>query len=236
MSAAVKITELPFSDRRDEDPALITLRHARIPLRAHDRLLLLQGHPLLFRLGLYAVTERALAGEPVVYLDGASTFDPFWVGRMARAHHQQPRKVLAMIHVARAYTCQQMERLLSDCLSAALDRYQARIAVLSGLLDTFYDRAVPDDEAWRLFGRMMEAIRRLTQQGFILLCLCPPAPILTSASRRSLDHLRSQADRIICVHEAGQGIVLLEEERGGSAQSWRVARSLLEPVDHAKAR
>jgi hypothetical protein len=208
-----------------EQDWFLALRHVRMSFHPNERLLLLYGHQLVFRLGLHAATERALASESVVYLDGANTFDPFVIGRLARAHHRQPRAVLNMIHVARAFTCHQMERLISDCLAAALDKYQARIAVLSGLFDTFYDQTVPEQEAWRLFGRMMEAIRRLTQQGYTLLCLCPPAPILTRTSRRCLDQLRGQADRVIRVHEE-QGLVKLEDE-GGISQSWEVARSIL---------
>jgi hypothetical protein len=238
MRAVAETTRLPFGDRQNQEPAsrleqaaerdwFLALRHAQVPFHPDDRLLLLYGHPLVFRLGLYAATERVLAGESVLYLDGANTFDPFVIGRLARAHRQQPRKILTMIHVARAFTCHQMERLVSDCLSAALDRYQARIAILSGLFDTFYDQAVPEQEALRIFGRMMEAIKRLTQQGATLLCLCPPAPILTRTSRRCLDQLRGQADRVIRVHEE-QGLVRLEEEGRQAGQSWEVARTVLE--------
>ena len=238
MRAVAETARLPFSDRRSQEPAsrverdavrdwFLALRHAQVPFHPDDRLLLLYGHPLVFRLGLYAATERVLAGESVLYLDGANTFDPFVIGRLARAHRQQPRKVLTMIHVARAFTCHQMERLVSDCLAAALDRYQARIAILSGLFDTFYDQAVPEQEALRLFGRMMEGVKRLTQQGYTLVCLCPPAPILTRTSRRCLDQLRGQADRVIRVHEE-QGLVKLEEEGRQAGQTWEVARSVLE--------
>lgn len=238
MQAVLETTPLPFIERqgrksnaqmrrKDMEDWFLALRHAHVPFHPDDRLLLLYGHQLVFRLGLYAATERVLDGEPVLYVDGANTFDPFVIGRLARAHRQQPRKVLSMIHVARAFTCHQMERLVSDCLGTALERYQARIAILSGLFDTFYDQAVPEQEALRLFGRMMESIKRLTQQGYILLCLCPPAPILTRTSRRCLDQLRGQADRVICVQE-GQGLVRLEEEGQESGQSWEIARTALE--------
>ena len=238
MQAVAETTQLPFVDHPSRKPTLqaghetgqdwiLAFRHARVPFHPNDRLLLLYGHQLVFRLGLYAVMERVLAGDPVLYLDGANTFDPFVIGRLARAHRQQPRKILSRIHVARAFTCHQMERLLSDCLSAAFDRYQARIAVLSGLFNTFYDEAVPEQEALRLFGRMMEAITRLTQQGFTLLCLCPPAPILTRTSRRCLDQLRRQADWVLRVHEE-RGLVKLEEEGSSAGQSWEVPRTALE--------
>lgn len=241
MRAVTETRQLSFVDRRGEDRLrgtghetakdwFLALRHVRVPFHPTDRLLLLYGHPIVFRLGLYAATERVFAGEPVLYLDGANTFDPFVIGRLARAHHQQPRRILTMIHVARAFTCHQMERLVSDCLGAALERYQARVAVLSGLFDTFYDQAVPEQEALRLFGRMMEATKRLTQQGYTLLCLCPPDPILTRTSRRCFEHLRGQADRAIRVREE-QGLVRLEEEGHESGQSWEIALSALQGAE-----
>jgi len=231
---------LPFSDRAEEreeqatertnNDWLVALRHARVPLRPDDRLLVLYGHPVLLSLGLYAVAERAITGEPVVYLDGTQTFDPFFIGRVARVHRQQPRKLLPLIHVARAYTLLQLERLVSDCLSSALDRYEARMAVLTGLFDTIHDPVVSEKDALRSFGRMLEAITRLTHQGSTVLCLCPFAPVLTSTDRLCLDQLRSQANRVIRVREE-QGMIQIEDESDEAASSWQVARSLLEPTD-----
>ena len=205
----------------------LALRHAQIPFQSEDRLLLLYGHPLVSRLGLYAAGERVLAGEPIVYLDGAHTFDPFFIGRMARAHRRQPRGLLSMIHVARAFTCHQLERLVSDCLMSALDRYQSHIAFLSGLFDTFYDQGVPEQEAMRLFGRMMEASQKLAQQGFTLLFLCPQTSILTRTSRRCLDQLRGQADRAIRVEE-DQGLVKLHDEGEQAGRLWEIPRTVLD--------
>jgi len=141
MHATIETAELPFVERQSSGPTargrrepvqdwFLALRHAQVPFHSNDRLLLLYGDPLVFRLGLYAATERALEGEPVVYLDGANTFDPLVIEGLARAHRRQPRTLLSMIHVARAYTCHQMERLVSDCLGAALERYHAMLAAV----------------------------------------------------------------------------------------------------------
>ena len=43
--------------------------------------MVLSGYSLVFRLGLHAAADCALAGGPVVYLDWASTSDPFVIGR-----------------------------------------------------------------------------------------------------------------------------------------------------------
>lgn len=210
---------------------LLALRHVRIPFHTDHSLMVLHGHPLVLRLGLHAAADRALAGEPVVYLDGANTFDPFVIGRLARAHRQAPRKVLSLVHVARAFTCHQMERLVSDCLEEALTRYQARIALVSGLFETFYDEAVPFHEVGRLAGRMMQQLRRMAQRGYVLVCLCPPVPAVTRSRHRLIEQLCGQADRVIRVSEAqGQGIIRIEEEANGreAGQAWEVARTVLE--------
>ena len=230
--------ELPFvstepqgSSRRTDAEGrdwFLALRHAQIRFHPDDRLLLFYGHALVFRLGLYAAGERVLAGEPIVYLDGAHTFDPFFIARMARAHRRQPRALLSMIHVARAFSCHQLERLISNCLMSALERYQSRIAILSGLFETFYDQAVPEHEAMRLFGRIMDASHTLAQQGFTLLFLCPQAPMLTRASRRCLEQIRGQADRAIRAEEA-QGLVTLHDEGETTGKQWEFPRTVLGP-------
>jgi hypothetical protein len=169
--------------------------------------------------------ERVLSGEPVIYLDATSTFDPFFVGRLARAERRQPRNVLPMIHVARAYSLRQMDRLLSDCLSGALHRYGARLAVVSGLFETMDGRTAPDQEAPRLFTRMTEALIRLKQQGgAVLLCLCPSAATLAPSNSPYWERLRSQADRVYVVKEE-QGMIGIVEERPDGTGTCQVERA-----------
>ncbi|HJT20105.1 MAG TPA: hypothetical protein VJ746_06520 [Nitrospira sp.] len=216
------------SRRRTERDWIAALRRARIPLHHDDRLIVVHGHPLLIRLGLYSVVERVLSGEPVIYLDATSTFDPFFVGRLARAQRQHPRKVLPMIHVARAYSVRQTDRLVSDCLSGALHRYGARLAVVSGLFETIYDRITPDQEAAWLFTRMTEALIRLKAQGgAVLLCLCPSPATLAPSNNPYWERLRSQADRVYVVKEE-QGMVGIGEEGADKAATCQVERGILQ--------
>ena len=135
-----------------------------------------------------------------------------------------------MIHVARAYTRHQLERLASDCLAFALDRYESRMAILSGLFDTHYDAAVSEQDQVRAFGRIIETGRRVSEQGRTLMLLCPQVEILTRASRRCLDQIVGQADRTINIRQQ-EGMLQFDEETRGVAKSWQVARSLLEPSE-----
>jgi hypothetical protein len=74
---------------------LAELRRSAVSTDQPKGLVLLSGPPSVYRLGLCATVDRALAGEPVLYLAGANVFDPFLVGRLARASRATPAHVLA---------------------------------------------------------------------------------------------------------------------------------------------
>src|SRR3990172_621482 len=61
------------------------------------------------------------------------------------------REALSRIRVSRAFTCHQMEALLSHRLPGALSRFDARLALVLGLPETFADADVPYAEACRVF-------------------------------------------------------------------------------------
>ena len=159
-----------------------------VPLNPSDRLTVLYGHPAASRIASQALVDRALSGQPVVFLDGIHAFDAFIIGRLARSRRQQPRKALAMIHVARAFSARQLERLMSQCLVGALERYQARTAVISGLLETLCADGLTDHEVRRLTDRMIESVGHLTLQGVSLLCPCPSVPMPMAPAHRLFNY------------------------------------------------
>jgi hypothetical protein len=224
---------LDFSSRTHRDPPIIgtsshvlaALRKSTLPAGSPNGLVVLSGHPAVYRLGICAAVDRALAGEPVLYLAGANVFDPFQAGRLAKAGRVAPARVLQQIHVSRAFTCHQMVRLVTDCLPSALRTYDARVVVLSGPLETLYDQSVPEQEALRLFRTMLAALRRLVQDNIQLVCV-NPFPAMPSAPRRGfLPALCAQAHRAIEVREDNDGI-WLNEQRGAETRRWNIPRAV----------
>jgi len=204
---------------------LALLRHSALSNVSATRLTVLSGHAAVYRLGLCAAVDRALAGETVMYVAGANIFDPFLVGRLAHAGRVTPRHVLQHIHVSRAFTCHQMVRLVTDCLASAIQRYAARWVILSGPLETLYDESVPDREAARLFRAMLLALQRLSQQEAHILCVSP-LPVTASDVRRGfLTTLRAHAHRSIDVREMEEGVRLHERDTAESS-SWTIPRSV----------
>lgn len=185
----------------------------------------MSGHAAVYRLGLCAATERALAGETVLYIAGANIFDPFLIGRLARTSHVAPQLVLQQVHLSRAFTCHQMVRLVTDCLTSAIQRYTANLVILSGPLETLYDESVPDQEAVRLFRMMQLALQHLAQHNTPILCVSPLPTTASGARYGFLAALRSQANRAIDVRETQEGIHLHEHDAAESA-GWTIPRSV----------
>lgn len=206
---------------------LAALRRSALPGEPPKGLVLLYGHPAVYRLGLCAAVDRALAGETVLYLAGANVFDPFLVGRLARASRVAPTRVLQQIHVSRTFTCHQMVRLITDCLPSALSTYDARYVILSGPLETLYDQSVPEHEVVRLFRTMMEALHHIADHDAQVLCVSPLPPPESAGRSRFVATLRAQACRAIDVREAEDG-VWLHEQRGPESKRWGIPRPLWE--------
>jgi len=210
-------------------PLLAILRRSPLHLERQNGLVLLSGHPAVFRLGLCVATDRALAGDPVLYLDGANVFDPFLIGRLARAGGAAPNAVLGRIHVSRAFTCHQMARLVTERLACALRTYHARLIILSGLLETFYDEAVPYQEVAGLLHRTLATLRHLAHLGHRLLCLSPLPPPEAKGRDTLLKTLAAQANRLIWVEATEAGMSL--REIGTSApRSWLISRATWERI------
>jgi hypothetical protein len=114
---------------------------------------------------LRALAGLLLRGENVVAVDGGNRFDPYEIGKAAKALGGDGKEALSRIHISRAFTCHQMEALLSRRLQEALSRFDARLALVMGLPETFSDADVPYAEACRVFRNCLSALRRIALSG-----------------------------------------------------------------------
>ena len=114
---------------------------------------------------LRALAPPLLRGENVVAVDGGNRFDPHEIGKAARAHGGDGKEALSRIRISRAFTCHQMEALLSRRLPEALSRFDAKLTLIMGLPETFSDADVPYAEACRVFRNCLSALRRVALSG-----------------------------------------------------------------------
>lgn len=139
------------------------------------KLFCLHGDASVFRLSLHAASHTLLRGVPIALVDGTNRFDPYYIAGFARqvtsrtTKRVTPEQLLRQIHVARAFTCYQMEATITERLPAFLERSQAPVAIIFGLLDTFYDEQAPLFEVKASVGRMIVGLQRLKQANISVL-------------------------------------------------------------------
>jgi hypothetical protein len=140
--------------------------------------------------------------KSVVFLDGANSFDPFLISKIARSTGLVPEELLSRIHISRAFTCHQMQALVVDRLAGALNRFDTDVAIVSGLLNTFYDEDVKFGEAYDLLKTATAEFERLAERGARILIACPDTNLpLESRQRRFVNLLKTVSDKALRIEE-----------------------------------
>lgn len=146
----------------------------------NGRIGLLYGNASLTRIALYGVTLAAIARQTVIVIDGANSFDAYFVARLARRWNYAPESILSHIHLSRAFTCYQLsesithrlpnainpswERKCDEELGSPIPQQRTTIFCI-GLLDTFYDEDVPMSDTMRLLKASITTLVGLSKCG-----------------------------------------------------------------------
>ena len=114
------------------------------------------------------LTARLALTNRVRLVDAGNCFDGYGLARQLR--HQTPRwqEALERVSVARAFTCYQVETLLSETVADF-----SPVLVLN-LLDTFYDENVNLAERLRLLKVSLAELRRLHRAASVAVSTCQP--------------------------------------------------------------
>ena len=111
-----------------------------------------------------AVTGR------VRLVDAGNCFDGYGLARQLRQQTSRWQEALERVSVARAFTCYQVETLLSESVSDF-----SPVLVLN-LLDTFYDENVNLNERLRLLKVSLGELKRLHRTASVAVSTCTPTP------------------------------------------------------------
>jgi hypothetical protein len=110
----------------------------------------------------------------VVFIDGGNTFRLYHISRLAQVHHMDPRQVLNRIYLSRAFTAYQMTTLIMEHLKDAVERYNAKIVVISDIAALFLDKDIPEEEAKSVYGQVMAYLQNFAREKrIILIATCP---------------------------------------------------------------
>ena len=160
------------------------------------------GGSEVFRLSLSAAAHVLLRNVPIALVDGTNRFDVYYLAEFARwyAHRLQrtilPEHLLRNIFVSRAFTCYQMEAVITDRLPAFVQRKHTPVVIVFGLLDTFYDEQAPLFEVQASIRRIVAALHQLKRSSVSVLLASVDAGPIPPARRGLLPGVLKEMDRV----------------------------------------
>lgn len=174
------------------------------------KLFCLHGDRCVFRLSLYAASHALLAGAPIALLDGSNHLDVYYVAEFARRaatarQNVTPEQLLEKLFISRAFTCYQMEAAITERLPQFLMKKKSSIAVIFGLLDTFYDEQAPLHEVRASVQRIILALRQLKQQHISVLLALRDMKLASSERNMLLPQLLAAMDESYTMVESETG-------------------------------
>jgi hypothetical protein len=173
------------------------------------KLYLLHGGDTVFRLSLSAAAYVLLKGVPLTLVDGTNRFDVYYIAEFARKVTSRrvggtpvaPEHLLDNIFISRAFTCYQMEALVTERLPEFVRKVRSPVVIIFGLLDTFYDEQAPLFEVRGSLQRITTALLQLKQEGISLL-LASRAVRPASKGRDGLfQELALMMDRVFSIRD-----------------------------------
>jgi len=183
-------------------------------------LIAFRGERGLFALGHYLLAWRIVQEESVVLVDGANLIDLPLILRLTRGLQTDARTLLSRIHLSRAFTVHQLEAVIGDRLEAAMEKFQSRLCFVSGLLDPFHDEDVPQWEAARIFGRVLEKLRALADRGRRIVVLAPDPPVPAMKRENLAPMINKTANRSFTLAHEANRLVLLDQTRSAGDSKW----------------
>lgn len=152
------------------------------------------GEGCAARLSHYFLPRTLLAGNHVLYLDGANQVDPLLIARFARQRGYEPSEFNRRIKVARAFTCFQLTELLGR-VQDALPAFPADVLIITALPDLYFDEDVPEAHACVSFQQALRELRRLVHVP-LPVAVFSNALSFTTPRRRFFDRLTGCADQV----------------------------------------
>ena len=154
----------------------------------------------LTRLALYGITLITTDGYAVWVLNGANSFNAYFVARLARRWGYAPEPILERIQLSRAFTCYQMKELVTRRLASTLGPPQETAIFCLGLLETFYDEDVPLIDAIRMVKMISATFAALARHGYTILITAREPREEQKDRVVLLDLLKASAQRVERIH------------------------------------
>ena len=134
-------------------------------------------------------------GKSALLIDGGNIFSPYLLADYARRLGLSPRTVLENIRASRAFTCHQLETLVTEKVKVATLAYDAYLVIVTDATFLFQDSAVKPEEAYAIFDHMSICLKKLSRNLDVIVVVTTSS--LTTPSRLSLEkRLHNHSDLI----------------------------------------
>src|SRR6266849_11161602 len=101
----------------------------------------------------------------VVFVDGGNVFDAYTVSRHAFSLGLDQERMKLRIHLSRAFTHHQLSGFITERLAPAIDRCDARLAIVSDITALYCDPDVKEKrEAFDLFSKDIRSLATLAEK------------------------------------------------------------------------
>jgi phage gp36-like protein len=120
-------------------------------------------------------TQLGGLSSSVVFIDGGNTLRLYNVSRLAQIHHLDSKKTLEKIYLSRAFTAYQMTSLIMERLKDAVEKYTAKLVIISDIAGLFLDKDIPEEEARHVYSQVVAYLQNFARQKqIILIATCLP--------------------------------------------------------------
>jgi hypothetical protein len=104
----------------------------------------------------------------VIFLDGSGTFKSPKIARIAQIQHLNQKQALERVHVSFASNAYEVTSLTLDHLQKVVDKYSAKLVILSDIAKLFLDDALPDEEAKKVFSQIAAYLQSFAKKNKII--------------------------------------------------------------------
>jgi hypothetical protein len=175
---------------------------------------LLYGDKPIFNLSLRMAAYAMAQGSPVAVVDGCNRFNVHLLSRFARERRINPDEFLRRIFISRGFTCYQMEQAVGSRLPVFLESIGSNVAMIFGLLDTFYDEQASFREVQQILRRLLVTLQEIKASGVSVLLACTEWNVLPKERNQLFTTLKTGMDAIYRLKDDGTNRPALFLEKG----------------------
>ena len=157
---------------------------------------MLYGDELIFQFSLRMAAFAMAKGMPIAVVDGCNRFNVHLLSRFARERRLDVDDFLHRIYISRGFTCYQMEQAVSSRLPVFLESIGSNIAMIFGLLDTFYDEQASFREVQQILRRLLGTLQDIKLGGVSVLLACTEWNVLPKERNQLFATLKTGMDTI----------------------------------------